>query len=77
MFGSWAGLFTVIAYSLMPGVVLSSGVISTDGVLFPFWALALYLFWRLREEDLNWPGVALLVQGGQHDPGSNHIAPCL
>ena len=60
MFGSLAGLFTVIAYSLMPGVVLSSGVISTDGVLFPFWALALYLYWRLREDDLGWLGVGLL-----------------
>ena len=64
MFGSLAGLFTVIAYSLMPGVVLSSGVISTDGVLFPFWALALYLFWRLREDDLGWleTAVALSAQ---------------
>jgi len=60
MFGSLAGLFTVITYLLMPGITLSSGVISTDGVLFPFWALALYLFWRLREQDLGWPGVALL-----------------
>ncbi|MEL6860564.1 MAG: glycosyltransferase family 39 protein [Pseudomonadota bacterium] len=60
MFGSLAGLFTVITYSLMPGVVLSSGVMSTDGVLFPFWALALYLLWCLREADLGWGGVVLL-----------------
>ncbi|MEL6857110.1 MAG: glycosyltransferase family 39 protein [Pseudomonadota bacterium] len=58
MFGAQAGLFTVITYLLMPGIILSSSVISTDGVLFPFWALALYLFWRLREQDLNWLGVA-------------------
>lgn len=57
MFGPLAGLFTVITYLLMPGVVLSSGVISTDGVLFPFWSLALYLLWRLREDDLGWGGV--------------------
>lgn len=60
MFGSSAGLFTVITYLLMPGVTLSSGVISTDGVLFPFWSLALYLFWRLREQDLGWLGCAAL-----------------
>ena len=57
MFGDLAGLFTVLAYLLMPGIVLSSGVISTDGVLFPFWTIALYLFWRLREDDLGWIGV--------------------
>ncbi|MEL7541546.1 MAG: glycosyltransferase family 39 protein, partial [Pseudomonadota bacterium] len=60
MFGNLAGLFTVITYHLMPGIILSSGVISTDGVLFPFWSLALYLFWRLRENDLGWLGAALL-----------------
>jgi len=60
MFASLAGLFTVITYLLMPGITLSSGVISTDGVLFPFWCLALYLFWRLREEDLGWIGVVAL-----------------
>lgn len=60
MFNSWAGLITVLTYLFMPGIVLSSGVISTDGVLFPFWCGALYLFWRLREEDLGWVGVAAL-----------------
>ncbi|MEO1303909.1 MAG: glycosyltransferase family 39 protein [Pseudomonadota bacterium] len=60
MFGSLAGLFTVITYLLMPGIILSSGVISTDGVLFPFWCLALYLFWRLREQDLGWMGTLIL-----------------
>ena len=60
MFGALAGLFTVVAYLFMPGIVLSSGVISTDGVLFPFWSLALYLFWRLRERELGWLGVVAL-----------------
>jgi len=60
MFGSLAGLFTTITYLLMPGVTLSSGVISTDGVLFPFWSLALYLLWRLRSGDLGWIGTVVL-----------------
>lgn len=60
MFGSLAGLFTVVTYLLMPGVTLSSGVISTDGVLFPFWSLSLYLLWRLRDGDLGWAGAILL-----------------
>ncbi len=60
LFGSLAGLLTVIAYLLMPALFLSSGVISTDGVLFPFWCVGLYLLWRLRENDLGWVGVAVL-----------------
>ena len=60
MFGNLAGLFTTVTYHLMPGIILSSGVISTDGVLFPFWSLALYLFWRLRDDDLGWGGTLLL-----------------
>lgn len=60
MFNPLAALFTVITYLLMPGIILSSGVISTDGVLFPFWCLALYLFWRLREQDLGWLGAVTL-----------------
>ncbi len=60
MFNSLAAWFCVVTYLLMPGIVLSSGVISTDGVLFPFWCIALYLFWRLREEDLGWLGTVAL-----------------
>jgi 4-amino-4-deoxy-L-arabinose transferase-like glycosyltransferase len=60
MFGSTAGLFTTVTYLLMPGVVLSSSVISTDGVLFPFWCLALLLFWRLREGEAGWLSVIAL-----------------
>lgn len=56
MFDDRAAFFTVLTYVMMPGVVLSSSVISTDGVLFPFWALSLYLFWRLREDTLGWVG---------------------
>ena len=60
MFNPTAALFTVITYLFMPGIILSSGVISTDGVLFPFWCLALHLFWRLREKNLGWLGTATL-----------------
>ncbi len=60
MFGSKAGFITLAAYLLMPGIILSSTIISTDGILFPFWCLALLLFWKLRENDLDWPGVIAL-----------------
>lgn len=55
MMGASAALIAVAAYVFMPGIVLSSTVISTDGVLFPFWCIALYLLWRLREGDAGWP----------------------
>ena len=60
MFGSKAALITVAAYLLMPGIILSSTIISTDGVLFPFWCIALYFFWQLREGKIGWPGTVAL-----------------
>jgi len=44
--GAWAAAI----YLLMPGVWLSSTIMSTDAVLLPAWALAVYLLWRLREK---------------------------
>src|SRR6185503_14127993 len=44
--GAWAA----VIYLLMPGVWLSSAVISTDAVLLVAWAPALYFLWRLREK---------------------------
>lgn len=43
-----AGFFAALLYTLMPGVILSSAVMSTDGVLMAFWCAALYLFWQMR-----------------------------
>lgn len=63
MFGPSAALVTVAAYLMMPGVFVSSAIISTDGVLFTFWCAALYALWRLRDGDHNW-GYALLLGAG-------------
>lgn len=54
------GFFAALLYALMPSVALSSNVLSTDGVLMPFWCAALYLFWRLRAGDGHWRSAALL-----------------
>lgn len=43
--GVWAGL----AWLLMPGVWLSSALISTDALLLPAWATALWATWRFVE----------------------------
>ena len=60
MLGPSPALVAVAAYVFMPGIVLSSTVISTDGILFPFWSLGLYLLWRLREAEADWRHAILL-----------------
>lgn len=43
------GFWSAIVYASLPGVSLSAFVISTDAVLLPCWAAALYAFIRARE----------------------------
>jgi hypothetical protein len=45
------GFWSALAYATLPGVSLSAFVISTDAVLLPCWAAALYTFIRAREDD--------------------------
>src|SRR5580692_4728470 len=44
------GYWSALAYATLPGVSLSAFLISTDAVLLPCWAAALYGFIRAREE---------------------------
>ena len=60
MLDARAGFFAALLYALMPSVVLSSSVLSTDGVLMPFWCTSLYLLWRLRQGDGQLLSAALL-----------------
>lgn len=49
------GCWSAIAYATMPGVSLSAFLISTDAVLLPCWAAALYGFIRARESGaIGW-----------------------
>lgn len=48
IFSAKTGVYAALLYALMPAVTLSSSVLSTDGVLMPFWCAGLYLAWRLR-----------------------------
>src|SRR4051794_35059566 len=43
------GFWAALAYATLPGVSLSAFLISTDAVLLPCWAAALYAFIRARE----------------------------
>ena len=45
------GYWAAVAYATLPGVSLSAFLISTDAVLLPCWAAALYAFIRAREND--------------------------
>lgn len=47
MYGAWAGFWAGLGWLALPGVWLSSAVISTDALLLPLWAMALFCMWRL------------------------------
>ncbi len=52
---SRAGLWGAVVYVTMPGVALSSVVVTTDAFLLLFWAYALHAFIRASESDrLGW-----------------------
>jgi len=59
MFSAKTGLYATFLYALMPAVTLSSNVLSTDGVLMPFWCAGLFLAWRLRSGGGPWTALAL------------------
>lgn len=54
MFDARVGAAAALVYILMPGVTLSSAVISTDGLLLPLWSLGLLMLWRLRTGEGSW-----------------------
>src|SRR5438067_2271821 len=49
LYDSRTGFWSSLAYASLPGVSLSAFIISTDAVLLPCWAAAVYAFIRARE----------------------------
>lgn len=49
MYGDAAGMAAGLGWLLIPGVWLSSALISTDALLLPLWSLALLAAWRWME----------------------------
>ena len=47
MYGAWPGFWAGLGWLLLPGVFLSTSIISTDAVLLPLWAVALFAMWRM------------------------------
>lgn len=54
MYDARTAAFAAFGYSLMPGVILSSGLMTTDGLLIPAWSLGLLCLWRLRANPASW-----------------------
>ncbi|MBL8544610.1 MAG: glycosyltransferase family 39 protein [Hyphomonadaceae bacterium] len=47
MYGAWPGFWAGLGWLALPGVFLSSSLVSTDAFLLPLWALALLAVWQL------------------------------
>src|SRR5580658_8911285 len=60
------GFWSALGYASLPGVSLSAFILSTDAVLLPFWAMALYVFIRARESGSGrwWAAVGLAAGFG-------------
>lgn len=55
MYGDAAGVAAGLGWLLIPGVWLSSALISTDALLLPLWSLALFAVWRWSEtRTIQW-----------------------
>ncbi len=55
MYGAAAGWWAGVSWLLIPGVWLSSALITTDAILLPLWAAALFTGWRWVEtRALRW-----------------------
>ena len=59
-----AGLAAALAFVTLPGVSLSSGIISTDVPLLLAWALALWAVMELLDGDAWWPSLLLGIALG-------------
>lgn len=49
IYGAWAGFWAGVGWLFIPGVWLSSSIVSTDAFLLPFWAIGMLALWRLME----------------------------
>jgi len=47
MYGAWPGFWAGFGWLMLPGVFFSSALISTDALLLPLWAIALFAMWRM------------------------------
>lgn len=59
LYGPWAGFWAGTSWLILPGVALSAAVISTDALMLPIWAWALFMLFRFLETP-GWRTAAAL-----------------
>jgi 4-amino-4-deoxy-L-arabinose transferase-like glycosyltransferase len=59
MYGPWPGFWAGFGWLMLPSVWLSSGIVSTDALLLPLWAIALFATWKLTLQRSWFWAVAL------------------
>jgi 4-amino-4-deoxy-L-arabinose transferase-like glycosyltransferase len=59
LYDARVGFWSALTFATLPGVSVSSGIMSTDVPLLLCWALALYAFIALVESPRLWPAVLL------------------
>ncbi len=64
LYDARVGFWSALAFATLPGISLSSGIISTDAPLLLFWALALCGLIGLLKTSRIWPGVLLGIALG-------------
>ncbi|KPJ90985.1 MAG: hypothetical protein AMJ53_12545 [Gammaproteobacteria bacterium SG8_11] len=64
LFDARTGFFAAVTYLTMPGIALSSLIISTDVVLLFFWAASMLFFLKALRTDNIWYWAAAGVTGG-------------
>lgn len=58
-FDTRTGVWAAVIYMMMPGVWLSSNIISTDGLLLPCWTAAIALLWH-QKDNATWLKASLM-----------------
>jgi 4-amino-4-deoxy-L-arabinose transferase-like glycosyltransferase len=56
---AWAAALSGLAYLTMPGIAVGSFLISTDTILLPFFAAALWIWFSLTERPSPWGAIGL------------------
>ncbi len=59
LYGPWVGVWAGLGWILLPAVALSAAVISTDALMLPIWACALYALFHFLETP-GWRGAFAL-----------------
>lgn len=63
-YGAWAGFWSGVTWLVVPGIWLSSVVVSTGVLMLPLWVLAVFSLWRLAQTRAWFWTIALGAAAG-------------